>query len=300
MTAPYNSVLEVRGLCKSYPSFSLKDVSFSLRPGKITGFIGRNGAGKTTTLKALLDLVHPDGGEIRFFGNSGFGEAETRGMVGFVSGGADFYPRKKLSAITDAVRGFYPTWDETAYSRYMKLFDLDHGKTPSKLSQGMKIKYSLALALSHGAALLLLDEPTSGLDPISRDELSDIFLSLSQSGKTILFSTHITDDLDKCADDIIYIRNGRIAAESELQAFIDGYRTVLLDTAEAAGNEDILIGAKPAKHGISALIGRESFHLFPQAAPASLDDIMVHLEKQNSVPEADGIPGDAFKEVSEC
>ena len=162
-------VLEIRGLCKDYPAFHLKDVSFSLERGRIMGFIGRNGAGKTTTLKSALNIVHPAAGELKYFGlDFAENELEIKRRIAFVSGGANYYPNKKLAAITAVTRSFYEHWDEAAYRRYLKLFNLDESKTPKALSAGMQVKYALALALSHGAELLILDEPTSGLDPVSR------------------------------------------------------------------------------------------------------------------------------------
>jgi len=276
------NVLDVRGLRKVYPAFTLDGVSFSLEPGKITGFIGRNGAGKTTTLRCLTGFVRPDAGEIAFFGLPPAGrEAEIRQKIGFVSGGVDFYPRKKLRAITSVTRAFYSGWDEAAYADCLRRFSLDENKTPAQLSAGMRVKYALALALSHRAELLLLDEPTSGLDPVSRDDLLDVFLDLSAGGKTILFSTHITADLDRCADNILYLRNGRLLADAPLRAWVDGYRAVALpDAPLEPAAEAALIGKKRSKTGFSALVPAEKARLFASAAPASLDDVMIHLEKE--------------------
>ena len=164
-----SGVLQVQGLTKRYPAFALEEVSFDLRPGAITGFIGRNGAGKSTTFKSLLNLVHPDAGEVRFFGLEFTGhEGEIKSRIGYVPGEFVYYPRKKLGAIVDVTRHFYPNWDEEAYRRCLERFSLEEGKTVSQLSAGMKVKFALTLALSHRAELLLLDEPTSGLDPVSR------------------------------------------------------------------------------------------------------------------------------------
>ena len=207
------SIVEVRGLRKEYPSFRLKDVSFSIRRGRITGFIGRNGAGKTTTIKSILNLVHQDGGEIRYFGLPlDSHEAEIKKRIGYSTGTVSWYPRKKIKDIVDIVRVFYETWDDEAYRRYLALFGLDENKTPLELSEGMKVKFNLLIALSHGAEILILDEPTSGLDPFSREELLDVFTELKEHGVAVFFSTHITSDLEKCADDIVYISNGAIVA----------------------------------------------------------------------------------------
>ena len=275
-----DKVLEICGLCKEYPSFRLRDVSFSLERGRIMGFIGRNGAGKTTTLKSALNIVHPSAGEVRFFGlDFAEHELECKRRIAFVSGGANYYPNKKLAAITAVTRRFYEHWDEAAYRRYLSLFALDESKTPKSLSAGMQVKYALALALSHGAELLILDEPTSGLDPVSRDELVDVFLSLADEGVSILFSTHITEDLDKCADDVTYIRNGEIIFSTPLSALRERYRTVELTAEQAEAYKRGLIGCKRAKEGFTALVERSAFEELG-GRPAELEEIMVHLDRE--------------------
>ena len=218
------SIVEVRNLQKNYPSFQLKDVSFSIRQGRITGFIGRNGAGKTTTIKSVLNLVHPDGGDICFFGMPFEGhEAEIKKRIGYSTGTVSWYPRKKLRDIVDVVRNFYETWDDGTYRKYLRMFELDENKTPLELSEGMKVKLNLLIALSHRAEILILDEPTSGLDPFSRDELLGVFSELKEHGVAIFFSTHITSDLEKCADDIVYISGGKIVSALPKTAFAEKY-----------------------------------------------------------------------------
>ena len=276
-------ILTVQDLCKSYPSFHLKNISFTLEKGKITGFIGRNGAGKTTALGSLLHFVQPDSGNVLFFGMPFSGhETEIKQRIGFVSGGVDYYPGKKLKTITSVTRRFYPRWDDGALHRYFDLFQLDENKTPAQLSAGMKVKYALALALSHNAELLILDEPTSGLDPVSRDELLSIFMNLSDKGVTILFSTHITSDLDKCADNILYIKEGKLLAESSISAFVDSYRLLQLSNMQlAALPKEKLIGCKRSKTGYTAIIRvQDARQLGLSAMPADLEDIMVHIEKE--------------------
>ena len=185
------------------------------------GLIGKNGAGKSTTLKALLHMVRPDSGSIRMFGlDFSDYELSCKQELGVVLGGIDFYRRKKLSQITRTVRLFYPQWDENAYREYLRLFDLDERKCPDQLSAGMRVKYMLALALSHHARLLVLDEPTSGMDPVSRDDLLNLFQALVEDGqRAILFSTHITSDLDKCADDVTYLKDGTVLCSAEKTRF---------------------------------------------------------------------------------
>ena len=280
------NVLSVRGLCKSYGGFALKDVSFDVRRGEIMGFIGRNGAGKTTTLRSLMDMVHPDAGEACFFGEPLQGhEREVKQRVGFVSGGVDYYMRRRLGAITEVTRRFYPEWDAAAYARYMRMFALDERKTPAELSAGMRVKYNLALALSHRAELMILDEPTSGLDPVSRDELLDVLLALARGGVSILFSTHITSDLDKCADSITYIRSGRIAASCALEEFVNAYRALELSEEQLLSvPRELLIGLKPAKRGYTALVRAQDAAALPlECGRADLDTIIVHMEKEGEL-----------------
>ena len=205
------NTVSVTGLCKEYPEFRLREVSFELEPGKITGFIGRNGAGKSTTIKAMLNLVHKSGGEVEYFGMPLIGnEAAIKRRIGYSTGTIGWYPRKTIREIKNITKNFYPNWDEEAYRKYLSLFDLDESKKPIQLSEGMKVKCNLLLAISHRAEVLILDEPTSGLDPFSRDELLEIFEKLRDEGTTIFFSTHITSDIEKCADNIIYIAGGEI------------------------------------------------------------------------------------------
>lgn len=205
------SIVELKNVCKTYSAFRLKNVSFSLEAGKITGFIGRNGAGKTTTIKSMLNLIHTDSGEISYFGMPLIGhETEIKQRIGYSTGTVSWYPRKTIREIVSVTKTFYPGWDEDAYRKYMSLFGIDENKKPMELSEGMKVKFNLLLALSHRAEVLILDEPTSGLDPFSRDELLELFKTLKEHGVTILFSTHITSDLERCADNIVYISHGEI------------------------------------------------------------------------------------------
>lgn len=214
------SIVRVNGLRKSYPSFELDNVSFSLEEGRITGFIGRNGAGKTTTIKAMLNLVHPDGGEIEYFGMPLTGnEAEIKKRIGYSTGTLNWYPRRKIRDIVAVMKSFYDSWDDKLYREYLNLFSIDEEKSANQLSEGMKVKCNLMFALSHGAQALILDEPTSGLDPFSRDELLDIFREISDTGVAVFFSTHIISDIEKCADDIVYISGGKIAAALSREEF---------------------------------------------------------------------------------
>ena len=215
------STLSIKNLTKEYPGFALDNVSFGVAKGTIMGFIGRNGAGKSTTLKAILNMVHADSGSVSCFDmDMKENEREIKQRIGFTGGEVDYYKKKKIKDILTITKRFYMNWDDEICHRYMKMFSLDENKTPSELSSGMKVKLNLVMALSHGAELLILDEPTSGLDPVSRDELLEIFKQLKKQGVTILFSTHITSDLEKCADDITYIRDGKVIYTGSISEFV--------------------------------------------------------------------------------
>ena len=277
--------LSVKALSKTYPGFTLRDIGFELIPGKITGFIGRNGAGKSTTLKSLLNFVHPDSGEIRFFGlDFKAHEQEIKTRIGYVPGAFEYYGKKKIKKSTDTVRGFYPNWDEDTYRALLRRFSLDDSKTPEALSAGMKVKYALTLALSHGAELLILDEPTSGLDPVSREDLLEIFLDLCDEGKTILFSTHITSDLEKCADRILYIREGELIADQPIGEFTEAWRIAEVQPDTLSAEQlSLLHGVRRSKGGGSALVRREvADKLGLPVQKADLETVMVHLEKEET------------------
>lgn len=278
--------LAIRNLNKSYEKFKLKDVSFTLQEGTIMGFIGRNGAGKTTTLKSILNYVHADSGEVYFFGkNFKNNEDEIKQNIGFVSGGINYYQMKKLKVITNVTKKFYQNWDQKAYEAYMKRFKLDPEKRVKELSEGMKVKYQLVLALSHHAKLMIFDEPTSGLDPVSRDDLLDLFITLTEEDKiTILFSTHITSDLEKCAGYITYIKEGEILASTERKTFMDSYRLVKGTPKQLT--EEIkqkMISYRKHMDGFNGLIRREALPLSTdvEIAPADLESIMVFIEKED-------------------
>jgi len=204
------NILEVTNLSKHFPAFSLDQVSFGLPQGHILGLIGPNGAGKTTLIKLLLNVLVPDSGEISIFGKDNIRhEIEVKSRIGFVHDTPNFYGFMKLKEIASIISGFYPKWDWPTFSKLLDRYELDQGAKFQSLSRGTKMKFSLALALSHRAELIVLDEPTMGLDPVFRRDLLAQFSDMLQDGRTsILFSTHITSDLDRTADYIAFIRNG--------------------------------------------------------------------------------------------
>ncbi len=282
-------LLSVQNLCKNYDRFRLKDVSFSLDAGYIMGFIGANGAGKTTTLKSMLGLVRKDGGEVRVMGEDfAANELKLKQHIGFMLGGVDYFAKTKIRNITDVARRFYDNWDDTVYRQYMRRFALDENKRPAELSNGMRVKYALVLALSHHARLLLLDEPTSGLDPVARDNLLELFQELIEDGqRSILFSTHITSDLEKCADFITYIENGSIIESRPMDDLLAAYRLVK-GMAEQLGNvAPRLIASKKHSFGFTGLIRTEDIK--PEDALSvdapSLEDIMIYYAKKEALYE---------------
>jgi ABC-2 type transport system ATP-binding protein len=282
-----SNVLEVTNLNKKYPSFELKDVSFSLKQGEIMGFVGRNGAGKTTTIKSMFNIVHPDSGTVLFNGVPFLDhELENKQKLSILLGGIDYYPKTKLKTLSKVTKRFYKDWDETKYALLLKRFSLDENKRVQELSAGMKVKYSLAIALSHHANVLVLDEPTSGLDPISRDELLEIFEKLVDEEKvSILFSTHITSDLEKCADTITYIQQGKIIASKGLKDFKNDYLFIKGEESDTFTKiKDKAISYHSRHNEIEALFKKEDYPSNDTYTPyvPDIDTIMVYLERKNA------------------
>ena len=280
------AILEVEGLTKRYAKFTLDSVSFSLEKGYIMGFIGRNGAGKTTTLKSMLRLVHPDAGMVRV-GGEDFQQNEwaCKQKIGVVWGGVDYYPKKRLKTIADVTRRFFPQWDEETYQNCLRRFELDPDKRIDELSAGMRVKFPLALALSHRAELLILDEPTSGLDPVSRDDLLGLFQELIEDGEhSILFSTHIISDLEKCSDFITYIKDGKILASMDKEGFRDNFRLVK-GPEERLTRELGAVGIGTRKHrfGFETMIRKADIAIAAglNPEPADLETIMIHIERED-------------------
>ena len=233
----------------------------------------------------LCSILSTLNGEVNICGmNFIENEFACKQKIGFVLGGVDYYPKSKLKTITSVTRKFYTQWDDEEYKKLLTRFELDEEKRIDQLSAGMRVKYSLALALSHKAELLILDEPTSGLDPVSRDDLLELFQELIEDGAhSILFSTHITSDLEKCADYITYIKDGEILDSKEKDAFIEQYRYIKGTTEQLnPALSEKLIGSREHKFGFEALIRTEDIAL-AQGAEISVPDletIMVHIERK--------------------
>ena len=279
--------LTVKNLHKKYPSFSLKDVSFSVKPGEIMGFIGRNGAGKTTTLKSIMNLVHYDSGYVAAFDQDMHQyELENKQRIGFALSELNYYPNRTIRRLMDVTKRFYYNFDENKFLEMCKLFNLNIDKKLEELSSGMKVKYSVAIALSHHAELLILDEPTSGLDPVSRDEILDIFREIVKNkDRAILFSTHITSDLDKCATNITYIHDGEIIYTGKKKDFISSY-CFISDKSKNHDLEKEYIACKELDDRIEGLIDVKKKDVFIknniEVKEPDLEQIMVYLERSKN------------------
>lgn len=283
------NALEVKNLRKKYDKFELKGVSFTLEAGLIMGFIGPNGAGKTTTIKAILNQVHKDAGEILLWGKDSVKhEIELKNRIGVVLDEGHFYGHLSLKRMKELIAPFYKTWDEREYRRRIADFHLDEGKKISELSKGMRMKYAIALALSHGADLLIMDEPTSGLDPMVREELLELLRRVIQDeNKAVFFSTHITSDLDKVADRIALINDGRLLFDKTKDELMDAHAVVKGPLSLLNGPaEAFFIGIRKSDYGFEALTADRAAArklLGEQAVfeRASVEDLMLYYVRRD-------------------
>lgn len=223
-----NNILEVNMLRKEYKDFTLKDINFKLERGYIMGFIGPNGAGKSTTIKLIMNLIKRNSGKIKVFGKDNIiEEKEVKNKIGFVYDENYFYEELTINDMKKIIAPFYRDWEDRTFQKYIKDFDLPGKKKIKELSKGMKMKFSLAIALSHNAELIIMDEPTSGLDPVFRSEILEILSSVMQDeNKGVFFSTHITTDLEKIADYITFINNGEIVFSETKDYITENYGLV--------------------------------------------------------------------------
>ncbi len=251
-------ILELRHVTKAYEGFTLEDVSFALPRGYIMGLIGPNGAGKTTIVKSILNLVRIDGGEIRVAGlDHRRDEVDVRSRIGFVHENPRFHDALTVERAAAVIAPFYPTWDRAEFGRLAAEFGLPRRQRVRTLSRGQRTRFALAVALAHRAELLLLDEPSSGLDPVFRRELLDRLSGVIEGGHTsVLFSTHITADLDRIADYVTFVRQGRLvfsAAKDDVRerwVLVKGGTELLTDEVRAR-----LAGIVVHEFGFTALTG---------------------------------------------
>lgn len=206
-----DAILQVENLTKQYPGFTLDHVSFSVPKGTIMGLIGENGAGKSTTINAILDLINKDDGTVAFWGQELSSSKQLKENIGVVFDGINFYETLTPTKVEKISSAAYKQWDEHLYKEYLKRFQLPADKEIKTLSKGMKMKLCIAVALSHKPKLLILDEATSGLDPVMRDDILDVFLEFVQDANhSIMMSSHISTDLEKVADYITFIHQGKV------------------------------------------------------------------------------------------
>lgn len=279
-----DNILEVKNLTKKYKGFKLDNVSFQLQKGYIMGFIGPNGAGKSTTIKLIMNLIKKNAGEIKILGLDNIkNEKEIKQRIGFVYDENYFYEELNLINMKNIIAPFYKNWNDKAFNKYISDFNLPIKKKIKELSKGMKMKYSLAIALSHEAELIIMDEPTSGLDPVFRSEILDILYSIIQDeNKGILFSTHITTDLEKIADYITFLNNGKIIFSDSKDNTLENYSIVKGDKLLLDGDtKKYFVGIRENSFGFEALTNNveKVKRLFKNNAlieKASLDDIMIY------------------------
>lgn len=281
-------ILEIKNLKKDFKDFSLKNISFTLEKGFIMGFIGPNGAGKSTTIKLIMNLLKKDAGEIKVFGLDNVkNENEIKNRIGFVYDENYFYEELTISEMKRIIAPLYKNWSDECFNRYLKEFNLAPKKKIKELSKGMKMKFSLAIALSHQAELIIMDEPTSGLDPLIRNELLDIFSYLIQDeNKGIFFSTHITSDLDKIADYVTLINDGEILFSTTKDEILDCYG--LVKGKKEFLNEDTrknFVGIKENQFGFEGLAkNRSSINKFIKDGiiieKPSLEDVMLYCTRR--------------------
>jgi ABC-2 type transport system ATP-binding protein len=280
-----NLILDLRSVTKAYEGFTLRDVSFTLPSGYIMGLIGHNGAGKTTLLSLILNLVRLDAGEIRVFGlDHRLEEVAVRSRIGFVHEVPTFFGGLSVERAASVVAPFYPSWDESGFREVASEFGLALGKKLGRLSHGMRMRFALALALSHDAELLLLDEPSSGLDPAFRRDLLERLSGVIEGGRTsVLFSTHITSDLDRIADFVTFLQQGRLVFSTTREGVLERWFLVrgspeLLDEA----TNRLFAGVVTGEYGFTGLTEKlpELRGRIPEDAmvvePATLEDVVFY------------------------
>lgn len=280
------NVLEIKGLCKKYDGFSLENVDIALPKGTITGFIGENGAGKSTTIKAILNLISTDAGEIRVFGmDSKTDEKAIKERIGVVLEDGGFPNTFTAENVNVFMRSIYNSWEEETFWSYIERLQVERKKKIKDYSKGMKMKLAIAAALSHHAELLLMDEPTSGLDPIVRDEVLELFYEfLEDENHTVLLSSHITSDLDKIADNIVFIHQGEILLSEEKDVLLESYGILQCTEEERKElDQQAIYAVRKTELHTEALVRRakapESFSL----QPANIEQIMLFLTRGERV-----------------
>ncbi|MDR1321931.1 MAG: ABC transporter ATP-binding protein [Gracilibacteraceae bacterium] len=278
-----NNAIEARGLCKKYGSFTLKDVSFDLPQGYIMGFIGPNGSGKTTTIKIILKMIQGDAGAIRLFGADSAAAGNDR--IGVVMDTPLYVDDWTAAGVGRALAPFYSRWDAGSFADYLRRFGLEPQKKVKELSRGMKVKLQIAAALSHEAKLLILDEPTSGLDPVARDEICDLLHEfVADENHSVLFSTHITSDIEKTADYITFILSGGISFTGPKDALLEKYVRVAGGPGDlTAEQKRLVVGLRAHETGFEGMAETANIGKLPGnvvAEKISLDEIVIFMNRE--------------------
>ena len=265
--------IEINGLCKNYPTFKLNNIGFNVPKGAIMGFVGRNGAGKTTTIKLILSIIRADYGSIKIFGQSA--SQALNEHIGVVMDAPLYTDDWTARDVQAAVAPFYPKWDRRLFDDYIGRFGLDYKKKVKELSRGMKIKLQLAVALSHNAQLLILDEPTSGLDPVARDQICDLLREfVMDENKSVLFSKHITSDLEKTADYITFIHDGQIIFSGQKDELTQAYTRVMGGPNELSPEQKkLVIGYSQHKTGFDGMVETALVHKLPKTVLTEATDL---------------------------
>ena len=283
----YQNAIEIRDLTKKYDGFTLDHVSFDVPRGSIMGFIGQNGAGKTTTIRALLNIISADSGEIRLLGLDHIkDEIAIKERIAVVFDEMPFHEIFTAREMARIFRGIYPKWDDAAFQNLLDRFQLPQKKRIGKFSKGMKMKLQIACALSHGAELLVMDEATTGLDPVVRAEILDLFLEyLQDDGHSILMSSHITSDLEKIADSVCFIDRGRILVTGYKDDVLASHGLLKCTKSDfAALDRADFISARLSDFGAEVLVSDREAAAKKYSGlliePATLDEIMVYYVNQ--------------------
>ncbi len=278
-----NNVIEISGLRKQYKNFLLDNISFSVPGGFVCGFIGENGAGKTTTLKLISGMVLKDGGSISLFGRPA-DEVSLKEDIGILFEQPYYQEEWTPSDIEKTMGPFYKKWSSAAFHQYLERFSLDPEQKYKTMSRGMKMKLGIAAILAHDPKLLLLDEPACGLDPAGREEILGIFRDyMVEENRTIFFSTHITGDLEKIADYIIYIKDGKIIYSGLKDELTERYCLVRGGTGDLPQSKRRqILGLREHPGGFDGMVAIKDIAGFTAGViteTVSLDDIMVRMSR---------------------
>ena len=259
-----NNALEINNLSKSFKDFNLNDVTFSVPKGTVMGLIGQNGAGKTTIIKLIMNIIDKDSGNIKIFDIDNVkNEVEVKNKIGYVADEDYLYVNSNLAKCRKAFKEMFDKWSDEIFDKYVKKFDLPLKKRFYEFSKGMKTKAMLALTLAHQPDFLILDEPTAGLDPVARIEVLDILREFVSDGeKAVLFSTHLTSDLDKISDYITLIIDGDIKESMSIDLIEEKYAVISGSNESFANKEDKYIGIRKGQINSEALILRKDSKYF--------------------------------------